>query len=307
MTDNSSPKKKIINLQYLDFGKYFIKSVGASDYVMLAQSDNFPSLQVNHLRHLIKATDFHKQVGNVDVAFILQSNTENFFLIQVQYRKEDELDSMARMKRLFKQHRLIFLDKKQILTLFRDGAFPYLQLLLQNYKKTEPERFQLKTYTKMDGVISHSISLTQSIDGSESDIPYLWRCKFDTIFMNTSTQFKLVENSAKILAKRQKVVITNKLSLLEKLLIVQAVQMILFCKLELITFATDYVTDHPVNLLFLSPEQLTSKIKNEYFVVHEIMKFDREDDWVSKRIKKIVQLNNWGLMSDYAMRSDENM
>ncbi len=245
-----------IPFRYLEWGKYF-SADGASDYVTLASSPNKKQLASTLLQQIPypKNTPFSDRVGNVSIAVVPRKPSEYVFL-QLQRRKENELNNDARTVRYFNQIRYIFLKEIEIYSSFAKGKSIYHQLLEKDPYKPKSEKYRLRNYLnpeKNQRKIVNNISLK---DPDGINVISLWHSYLKNTSNVETIKFISYELIKAISKKETLQVYVPNLDLEEKLLLVQAIQRLIYPKIGPFSFALDYIIDNlrTIQLQFFSDE-----------------------------------------------------
>ena len=250
--------------QWLEFGKFFASGI-ASDFFPLAYTSGLNQFGTTFRRTLNfpDKTSFKSQVGHVSLALILFERTPDtvrYLLVQVHRRREDEFGDpdTAPTNRPYNQERYTLITSDDIKKNMQVGYEFFPSLIYKNSDThDENARFWLKTYNNHDILISNDdakvpLSLP-SIDTSDQGwrLPYLWRYLQGQLSVDDKilTQIKSIANA---LIQHEYVQVCENWSIEHKVMVVSAIQRLVFPKIGIITFAFDQITSQKVNLQFSS-------------------------------------------------------
>lgn len=250
-----------LNVEILEYGKYFLAD-GASDYVELAFSPTLEGYYKFFRNVLIfpEISDFNNKVGNISMG-LLPFEDGKFLFVQIQSRIENELSEKSPTNRIFNQIRFTQINQAQVYSTLSDGYDAYIPLIYG--KENNQARFALKNYKDHSNIIGTQESNIELFlpDNSKYvkwgfQLPYLWGFQNGRIQKNILKTIQSISDL--IIFKEQVQIAAPELNIENKILLIEAVQRIVFPKIGVLTFALDNITNQRVNLRFVDQNSIQS-------------------------------------------------
>lgn len=267
-----------MEIYYLDFGKPFPNDV-AGEFVELAYTENFANHPVTHrvLRENViniplQTTVEEKYLSGRDELVVVCKPTSQeqiqFSILQPrsenQYRDKRKWD---RTGRFFFQRRHMLLREPDLIEDFRRGNLPYINLLKVGcsdgekenllIKYPQPKNLTLPLYYEQDT----GNKLPYYNNNRLTDSTGKFTLQDDKVLFLSNT---IIEVAGTDETGKNQIRVLGRMSIDEKIEIVDAIQRLVYHKLSWICFATDYVTETPrsdrLTILFLEGEDESSRV-----------------------------------------------
>lgn len=293
-----------IRLHYVDFGKRFTPA-GATDFTEPAATSEMQGKgqELTTLLNYSTNSSFANKlpangtVGGISVVFFRwsQPNHPNLFVFaRVQRRRENELTPEASMRRAYNQVRYIRLTEKDLRSLFVSGAAPYYELLRPSSEQLPKPPYQLTDYNQLS---TTSISFSE-VPPLEFDLVRLKKPERSLLYeaADETTRVYIQAIAQSLLNSSGQIrVLCKDLGLEYKLLLVQAVQRLVFPKIGWFTFALNYVADPAqlIQLLFIDNEHESMPAQTGPFLVLEQSARQRIDPYIIWAYQCLANKRNW--------------
>lgn len=272
-------------VKFVEYGKYFL-SDGSSDYSVLAYTEGGKE----HLKaysdyiQLQDNTYFDEEVGNIS-AMLLPIDEEKFLFAQLHRRSEGELNpEKSPTNRPFTQIRYIQLNEHDFAQYLKSGYSPLLSLVYQNPMESRSRRFHLNTYRKAENLIAVTNVLSPLVfpwelhnENLDYPPPLLYQYQVGQL---SSTINNFILYLADVVAEHASVIVVDdgKLEFIEKLLIIQSIQTLVYPKKGLVSFALDPITKRNVNIQFSKVMPTHSTPKTKILELTKIKDFHARDN-----------------------------
>jgi hypothetical protein len=232
------------DISYVEYGKRFLTK-GATDFRLLAFSDEYTASQLDKFRFTLSFpfadNPFIGGIRNVSFALLLRDQGQSSIFVQIQSRRENEIDASSSMVRPFTQIRFTHLENANLYSWFASGLAVYEGLIYPLNQKEPP--FLLKDYF-------------DDIKIGEKRKECANYCPIDRALLD-SQEVRCIANALINAADPHRtphpiIVKTHNLDLLQRIRLVQAVQYIVYPYFGVITFALDHITEQGIHLYLLN-------------------------------------------------------
>lgn len=258
------------SIQFLEFGKYKNRFENrASDFTKLIYSPNF-KLHSEELRKALAFpinANFTDTIGNVSFALIYFDKIDNqsrYLFVQLQSRREGEFSDNPPTNRPFMQERYTIIEAKTLRKIVKAGYEPYSPLIIRSNQQSDANNIGLKIYQDDDlGTQEYWVTYESQKYFEKPPMPYLQQYLAGTEkHPSLSLMLQKIATIADAVVRYNYVQVnSNGLDIEEQLLIVQAVQRLVFPSIGIMTFALDHVTSQTVRLQFFNDTPIPSRVQ----------------------------------------------
>lgn len=304
---------KSVTLRQVEYGKFFT-SRGATDFSVLAFTEGMQ----NELARLNKALNYPAQSkfdevdsGTVSAAVVKVENEVLFVFVHIQRRRENDKTPNSSMGRPYNQIRYTLLSSEDLGILFSAGIAVYYELLANSLEHPPFSPYQLKDYFSENTAFGEPERLKPLQFKLDVPTPPLRSLLYE---QTAEAEIAAIQSIAQSIIEEKPVQFLNhKLEFLDKLLIAQAVQRLVYPYKGWITFDLYHnVVGWIVDLAFTSAGTYVKREigpyvswacqkfadKKQWFLVNQVF-FDEDFGWLLAQVgdsiylEQLEQFFNW--------------